>query len=140
MTDGMGPCGVEGAFVSAAEVTTSVLRSNASDLLTILSAVVSDPLYKWNISPVEAKRRQNSNSQARDIESTEGKNATVVETAEERNKDGAAALTKIKEKLQGYESGSVDQLGVESQVAFLVNAARDHDNLCQMFQGWMAWV
>ena len=46
IVDGMGPTGTEGAFTAAAEATTQVLRENSSTLLTILSAVVSDPLYK----------------------------------------------------------------------------------------------
>ena len=61
----MGPLGVEGTFIKSAEETTAVLRKNADALLTILSAVVDDPLYRWSLSPVEAKKRQKSENDAK---------------------------------------------------------------------------
>ena len=47
MVDGMGPTGTEGTFARAAEATTRVLRDNSNALLTILSAIASDPLYRF---------------------------------------------------------------------------------------------
>jgi phosphatidylinositol kinase/protein kinase (PI-3 family) len=42
--DGMGPLGTEGPFTDAARITTNILRENSSTLMTILTAVVADPL------------------------------------------------------------------------------------------------
>lgn len=58
LLDGLGPTGTDGLFTTTAESILSVLRDNASALLTILSAVVSDPLYLWSMSPVKARERQ----------------------------------------------------------------------------------
>ena len=144
MMDGMGPCGTEGAFVSAAEDTMRLLRRNKRGLMTILSAVLSDPLYKWTMDPVEAKRQQQADNEVEELNGILGQGPTAskdAEANEEKNKSGAAAIAKIQEKLQGYEdSTSGQQQGVESQVAFLLDAARDPENLCRLFAGWMAWV
>ena len=56
--DGFGPSATEGVFRSSAEATMNVLRENSGALLTILSAVVSDPLYKWSVNPVKAQQRR----------------------------------------------------------------------------------
>ncbi len=65
IVDGMGPTGPEGAFTHAAEATMSLLRDNSSALLTVLSAVVSDPLYKWSVSPVKARDLQRADRNER---------------------------------------------------------------------------
>jgi serine-protein kinase ATM len=140
--------GTEGTFSRAAEETARVLRDNANALLTILSAVVSDPLYRWSVSPVQARRRQTEESD----EEAEGNygllggntpesKASGQESDEDHNKAAAETLVKIQEKLQGYEDGtSGEQQSVEGQVQLLVNQARDPGNLCQVFVGWSPWV
>lgn len=128
IVDGMGPCGTEGTFVKVAEETTRILRRNASDLLTILSSVVADPLYRWNLNPMEASRQQ-----------AEGR--LREGSSEEKNQAALKTITKIKEKLEGYEdSTSGEQQGVEGQVQLLINSARDPDTLCQMYVGWSPWM
>lgn len=109
----MGPLGTEGTFTDAAETTLRVLRNNSIGLLTILSAIVSDPLYKWTVNGAEASRKQAATH----------------------------ATNRIREKLKGYEDGTHgEQQSVESQVQLLINEARDHDNLCQMFSGWAPYL
>jgi ataxia telangiectasia mutated family protein len=144
LIDGMGPSGVEGTFIASAEETTRVLRNNADALLTILSAVVDDPLYKWSLSPVEARTRQKDDEANEEKVVTDGGVSgltTDLGSSEDQNKAAAKAVAKIKAKLQGYEdSTSGEQHGVLGQVLLLVNSARDPDNLCQMFPGWSPWI
>lgn len=136
----MGPCGSEGTFVKVAEETTRTLRRNASDLLTILSSVVADPLYRWNLNPIEAQRHQLDRSETRQG-NVDRPNRGSNNGGEERNQAALKAITKIKEKLEGYEdSTSGEQQGVEGQVQLLVNSARDPDTLCQMYVGWGPWL
>ncbi len=157
MVDGMGPCGTEGAFCSAAEQTTAALRENSSALLTILSAVVSDPLYKWSISPIKALQRQraafrdddgeddddngNAKSPVGRLMPPEASLAASGSAVEHRgNEPAAQAIARIHEKLQGYEDGTAgEQQSIESQVQLLINSARDPNNLCVMFEGWAPW-
>jgi ataxia telangiectasia mutated family protein len=137
MVDGMGPCGTEGLFVSVAEETMSLLRQHVQDLLAILSAVVADPLYKWSVKSSKAQRRRaveerdsNHHSQSGLSNSSDKKPQATIKT-----------INKIKEKLQGYEdSTSGEQQGIEGQVQFLINSARDPNNLCKLFHGWGPWI
>jgi ataxia telangiectasia mutated family protein len=160
IVDGLGPAGTEGLFTAVSETTLSVLRQNSGALLTILSAVVSDPLYSWSMSPVKARERQALVSSDGDETGNDeemdgarrgaGTNAAAAWSAgahdndfglADQNEAAAAAISKIKEKLQGYEDGtSGERQSVQSQVRLLVQTARDPDKLCEMFHGWSAWV
>lgn len=124
VVDGMGPSGTDGVFSKAAEATMSVMRNNADSLLTILSAVVSDPLYKWSLSQMPAGQHQRNDDDER-----------AGNDAAER------AITKIHEKLEGYEYGTSGvHKTVAGQVKLLINEARDPGNLCAMFVGWAPWI
>lgn len=147
VVDGMGPLGTEGTFTKAAEATLSALQQNANGLLTILSAIVSDPLYKWSVGSTMAchhEMRQSSIEPDEELEDLAGLNsvaAYAITRDENRNELAAHAIARIHEKLLGYEDGtSGEQQSVESQMQLLVNAARDPDNLCDMFPGWAPWV
>jgi ataxia telangiectasia mutated family protein len=145
MVDGMGPCGTEGTFIRTAEETTRILRKNAGALLTILSAVVADPLYRWNLSPVEAGRRQTTIDEEMEaqyvVDHDVNGGFADMSSKEDQNKEGTKTIAHINEKLLGYEdSTSGEQQGVEGQVQLLINSARDPDNLCEMYHGWAPWV
>ena len=150
IVDGMGPSGTDGVFFKAAEATLGVLRNNSDTLLTILSAVVSDPLYKWSISPQKARElQQEQNIKEEDGEdeckSKEGSSRSSLvdfnaEDDENRNDAAARAISKITNKLQGYEDSSSVDKSVAGQVKLLINEARDPDNLALMFVGWSSWL
>ena len=142
----MGVNGTEGTFSVAAEATLTVLKQNANALLTILSAIVADPLYKWSVSPVKARERQRlTEKDESDKEVGRSRRDSTVTAGEDfdsdRNEFAAHTISKIHEKLQGYEDGtSGEQQSVEGQVQLLINSARDRDNLCEMFVGWAPWM
>jgi ataxia telangiectasia mutated family protein len=153
IVDGMGPCGVEGTFSRVAEAMTWMLRNHSRDLLTILSAVVADPLYDWQKDPIKARERQEIETQNKkeknggrksNAASRANEASTRVDTSsnhEVHNQAAMKAINKIKLKLQGYEeSTSGDQQGVEGQVQLLINSARDPMNLSQMFSGWAPFL
>jgi ataxia telangiectasia mutated family protein len=139
IVDGMGPCGTEGLFVKVAEETISMLRDNSRELLTILSAVVADPLYKWSMNPLEARRRQAEKGEDKGYKLKDRGDGSASD--EKSQSEATKTISKIKEKLQGYEdSTSGEQQGVEGQVQLLINSARDPNNLCTMFTGWGSWI
>jgi ataxia telangiectasia mutated family protein len=143
IVDGMGPSGVEGTFITSAQETTRVLRKNTAALLTILSAVAADPLFKWSLSPVQARARQivdDEEANAVVDASVSGLQSDTV-PMEDQNKVALKEIAKIKAKLQGYEdSTSGEQHGVLGQVLLLTNSARDADHLSEMFPGWSPWI
>lgn len=136
----MGPSGTDGVFSKAAEAAMAVLRSNADTLLTILSAVVSDPLYKWSLSPLKLNQHQKNND--RDGERADTRTALVSSSSDENRNDAAdRAIAKIHEKLEGYEDGtSGEHKTVPGQVKLLINEARDPGNLSVMYFGWAPWM
>lgn len=112
--------------------------------MTILSAIVSDPLYRWSVSPAKARMRQqfeekdvggSTISMPKDLPSKND------DTPSDQNEAAQQAITKVHEKLQGYEDGtSGEQQSIEGQVQFLINSARNPDLLCEMFPGWTPWM
>jgi ataxia telangiectasia mutated family protein len=148
--DGFGPVGLDGTFTKSAQRTLSVLRKNSNALLTILSAIVSDPLYKWSVSPVKARLRQEQQQHQDEEEQGENKRTSMTTTTSstkvsrsqgQENEAASHAIRRIQEKLQGYEDGtSGEQQSVEGQVQLLINSAKNKDNLCLMFCGWAPWV
>jgi ataxia telangiectasia mutated family protein len=150
IVDGLGPLGTEGAFTAVAEETISILRENASALLTILSSVVSDPLSQWKKASMRARGRQqchegNEDDKKKQEKSKKKENGCSSSKGKsdllDNNLTAKHAITRIKEKLAGYEEGtSNEQHTVEGQVQLLINAARDPDNLCEIFHGWAAWL
>jgi ataxia telangiectasia mutated family protein len=157
IVDGMGPVGTEGIFIATAITTLTVLRENTNSLMTILSAVVSDPLYKWCMNPVTARLRQRDKSDD-DIESewNTNKNTHILSKSDDPvvshalsareindNESDAASrtLAKIMSKLQGFEDGgSGERQTVEGQVRMLIQAAKDPSNLAHMYCGWAPWL
>lgn len=146
--DGMGPTGTAGTYTAAAQATLKVLRENSSTLLTVLSAVVSDPLYSWCVSPIKAREMQldeNENEGEHEkyerprIERVNGEMAAAMDKNE--NDAATRTISRINEKLQGYEDGTMgERQTVESQVRHLIARARDRDNLSQIFHGWSPWL
>jgi serine-protein kinase ATM len=140
----MGSIGVEGTFTKAAEATLSALKQNSNGLLTILSAIVSDPLYKWSLGSKKGNRQATEGTHENgDYKAQHEENnivACFVDHDENRNQVAAHAISRISEKLSGYEDGTLgEQQSVESQVQLLVNAAQSPDNLCCMYPGWAPW-
>jgi serine-protein kinase ATM len=136
-------------------------------LLTILEVVIHDPLYKWLLSPLQARERQGHGQRDNDDKDMQiqrekekvkekGKknnNAKIAEKTEKANLDnfqreiGGAGrnaaertLQRIRSKLQGFEDPTSGGLSVEGQVEFLINESRSVDNLSKLFVGWSPWL
>jgi len=136
--DGMGPLGTEGTFTTAAETTLSTLKENIDALLTILSAVVGDPLYRWNLVDQHAQQENDDEGYSRGEYESE---QDAPSAGHNENDLAESALTRIQEKLKGYEDGtSGEQQTVESQVQFLLNAAQDPNNLSCIYPGWQPYL
>ena len=58
VVDGMGITGVEGTFRRSCEQVLGALRKSSHQVVTICEVVVRDPLYKWSLSPLEARKKQ----------------------------------------------------------------------------------
>ena len=153
VVDGMGVTGTHGAFSVSCADTLRVLRKSRDSLLTILDVLMHDPLFRWMLSPAEARQVQRTDREDEEDsddggdpgEGTEAMDVPVAApqqpSARTSQGDAAArALMRIRQKLNGYEDAHGDALSVEGQVKLLVTQAQDPDNLCRLFYGWSAWL
>jgi serine-protein kinase ATM len=56
------------------------------------------------------------------------------------NVDAERVLLRIRQKLEGIESGEGEASGVEGQVRRLIQEATDPDRLSRMYVGWAPFV
>jgi ataxia telangiectasia mutated family protein len=161
VVDGMGVTACEGTFRRSCEEVLRVLRDNASQVMTILEVVIHDPLYKWSLSPLQARMKQNTvpdfNSDLAAAKAGKqgvhhnGHNGNAPHTMAATTmgtkggnfgKDAAErTLLRVLNKLQGQEDpSSGEALSVEGQVDLLINEARSPHNLSKLFPGWAPWL
>jgi len=148
--DGMGVTGTEGLFRRSCEKSMQVLRDNTESLLIILEVFMHDPLYKWMLSPLKARAKQkgeegesllSSHSESSRLSGEAGVPVGVTIGSSSDESDAARrVLTRIKQKLQGYEDPNGNAMSVKGQVKFLINEAQSTDNLCRLFVGWAPWL
>ena len=130
----MGAPGTDGCFATSAVAILATLRQNAAEITTILDVLVHDPLYRWMLSPADARKRQ------RDDDDAGARGASGRASPAPDNQAAERVLFKVKQKLAGYADASHDALSVEGQVRHLIADARDPDNLCRLFPGWAPWL
>lgn len=156
VVDGMGVMGVEGKFRRCCEHVLRTLQEHSVNLMVILEVVIFDPLYKWSLSPLQARNKQHL-EQAANADDPDpprrshrmglsARNAapTPPDLPSNTHIDAAnKTLSRIRAKLQGFEeqlsAGDV-ALSVEELVSVTINAAREPANLCRIFPGWSPWL
>ncbi|KAH8043765.1 hypothetical protein JL722_15011 [Aureococcus anophagefferens] len=134
VVDGMGCHGTHGAFTLAAEATMKTLRRHAGEIVTILDVLIHDPLYRWMVSPKDARHRQ------RHDDADDGDDASRPGGGESNAgdaNDGGGALQGEAEAW-GYEARATAFR--RGQVKNLVADATDPENLCVLFPGWAPWL
>jgi ataxia telangiectasia mutated family protein len=89
---------------------------------------------------IKEEEDENDESKSKTNPSRPSLMAFNTEDDENRNDAAARAISKITNKLQGYEDSSSFDKSVAGQVKLLINEARDPDNLGLMFAGWSPWL
>jgi serine-protein kinase ATM len=142
VVDGMGPAGVEGPFRRCCEAALAVLRAGREPVSTVVGVLVHDPLYRWQLSPVGARRRQGGGS-GRGGGDDGGTGADDgAGPGGGANADAARALLRVRQKLAGLDGGGGDgaPLSAEAQVRMLLHEAADPGRLCRMYVGWAPFL
>jgi ataxia telangiectasia mutated family protein len=140
-----------------------VLRENQEALLTVVQVVLHDPLYRWQMTPIKAGRKQLDPMGEQDAAAAAGTGTGAASPAVNGaggagrggggsggaigpssdglgNADAERAVLRVKQKLQGQDVEGGATLSVGAQVAAMMQAASDPDNLCRMYRGWAPWV
>ncbi|EPQ30215.1 uncharacterized protein PFL1_02331 [Pseudozyma flocculosa PF-1] len=126
MVDAFGVTGCEGVFRKSAEVTMTILRENRDSLMSVLEAMVHDPLGEWG-APEERARSKNS---AR---------------PDPRVAEARRALDPVANKLDGriYRLGEREPTppySTNNLVDSLIKEATSSNNLAKMYVGWSSWL
>ncbi|KAF2425727.1 ataxia telangiectasia mutated [Tothia fuscella] len=131
LVDGMGYTKTEGVFRRCCEFTMDALREERESIMTLLNVLRYDPLYSWTVSPLKAKRLQETEDDKTAVnldDGTEGSKRTEDDVGE-----AARALTVVEKKLS-------KTLSTAATVSELIAQATDERNLAVLFAGWSAWV
>lgn len=143
IVDGMGINKTEGVFRRCCEFTLEALREERESIMTLLNVLRYDPLYSWTVSPLRAKRMQESDfgassrdhSRAPSRAPDDGIDGRDVGPRKDENEVGEAerALTVVEKKLS-------KALSTTATVSELIQQATDERNLAVLFSGWSAYA
>ncbi|KAJ9477602.1 Serine/threonine-protein kinase MEC1 [Pseudozyma hubeiensis] len=132
MVDAMGVTGCDGVFRKSAEITMGILRDNRDSLMSVLEAMVHDPLGEWSVP--EDRHRPKGSSRKSDVRAEDPR---VVEARR--------ALDPVANKLDGrlYRLGSREPsppYSTNNLVDALIKEATSSVNLAKMYIGWSSWL
>jgi serine/threonine-protein kinase ATR len=145
MLDAFGPTGADGVYSGGLQTAMKTLRDNRDTLLSVLEPFLKDPIIDW-------KRSRNQQ-----------KDGHVPSTQERQTREAKRSINVIDERLRGIynlqnpnlrkyrrtdiismdrdeELTSLLPLSVEGQVHKMIAEALSHENLVQLYVGWMPWV
>ncbi|PKI83205.1 non-specific serine/threonine protein kinase [Malassezia vespertilionis] len=124
MVDALGVTGVEGAFRRTAEVTMHILRANKESLMSVLQAMVHDPLGEWLVTERRARHKLGEKHSA--------------------SLGARKALASVSDKLDGKlrRPGISDEVRhtTKNLVHMLICDATSNQNLGQMYIGWAPYL
>ncbi|PWN50671.1 hypothetical protein IE53DRAFT_394976 [Violaceomyces palustris] len=149
MVDALGISGVDGVFRRSAEITMGILRENKDSLMSVLEAMVHDPLVEWGPSEDSSRSKSNTNTTTN----------TNSSRPDPRVAKARRALDPVAQKLTGrlvYGNGPKnggnsavvvgnDQrfqqpLSTNNMVDSLIKDATSSTNLACMYVGWSSWL
>lgn len=142
MVDAFGPVGADGIYTDSLKTSMSVLRDNRDTLLSVLEPFLKDPIIDWK----KSKGRQgNSDTGVRDTKQAR----RSMKVIDERLRGIYNLRNPNFKKIQRTDQVDVDHdedmthmipLSVEGQVQKMISEATSHENLVQLYIGWMPWI
>lgn len=149
--DAFGITGYEGVYRRVCEVTMHLLRENKETLRSVLESFIHDPLVEWG-------RKGKATQVASGVPGSASR--SIAEISNDRSKEETRVMLKtIDDRLRGiYNLGAAIRphvssshrrilpesdtlpLSVQGQVDKLIHEATSHENLAQMYIGWMPFL
>ena len=144
MIDAFGPIGADGVYTGGLKAAMTTLRDNRDTLLSVLEPFIKDPIIDWKRQKSSQRTSKTSASELRSLQAKRS-----ITTIDERLK-GIYNLhnpnyKKVK-RTDGWSQDVDDEmmnmlpLSVEGQVHKMITEATSHENLVQLYVGWMPWV
>ncbi|DBA03530.1 TPA: hypothetical protein N0F65_011431 [Lagenidium giganteum] len=148
MIDAFGITGYEGVFRRVCEVTMRLLRENKETLRSVLESFIHDPLVEWGRRGKTAQGSSGSGARGiTDIAADRSKEETriILKTIDDRLRgiynlgDAVRPLLSSSHRSILPENDTLP-LSVQGQVDKLIHEAVSHENLAQMYIGWMPFL
>ncbi|KAL7677935.1 hypothetical protein ACOME3_004164 [Neoechinorhynchus agilis] len=154
LVDGLGILKTDGAFMSTCVRVFDSLKEGKDILLAILNVILNDPLCDWRIQVPDSslsdlqntyvindnhlRKRPRSCSNDLLLEFNDDDPGHSVEGS--KNPIGWRALTRVEQKLCGYDESCTSILSTRAQINQLIESATNPCNLCKMYCGWQAYL
>lgn len=144
MIDAFGPVGANGIFADSLKSAMAVLRDNRDTLLSVLEPFVKDPIIDWKRSK-GSQRQGSDDTGVRDT--TQAKLSLKV--IDERLRGIYNLRNPNLKRITRTDQVALDNdedmarmvpLSVEGQVHKMISEATCHENLVQLYIGWMPWI
>lgn len=125
----------------------TTLRNNRDVLLSVLEPFVRDPVIDWKRQRPQQKKGADGNSTNTIAESREAKRS--IRVIDERLRGIYNLQNPNHKKIKRIdretddaddEMASLMPLSVEGQVHKMIAEATSHENLVQVYVGWMPWL
>lgn len=147
LLDAFGITGCEGTYRRVCEVTMRLLRAHKATLRSVLESFVHDPLVEWGRKGKAAAQGAGGGGAAELSSSDRSKEETrvMLRTIDDRLRGiynlGAAIRPHVSSAHRRLlpESDTLP-LSVQGQVDKLIHEATSHENLAQMYIGWMPFL
>lgn len=145
MLDAFGPTGANGTFSGGLKSAMSILRDNRDTLLSVLDPFLRDPVIDWKRHRAQQSGETENNTGHRDT--MEAKRS--IRVIDERLRGMYNLTNPNYKKIKRVDRTSQDShdemasmlpLSVEGQVQKMIAEATSHENLVQIYVGWMPWL
>jgi serine/threonine-protein kinase ATR len=143
MIDAFGPVGADGLYAESLRTAMTVLRDNRDTLLSVLEPFVKDPVIDWK----KSSRSQDSSNQESVRDTAQARRS--IKVIDERLKGVYNLRNPNFKRVVRTDQADVDPdddvsqiipLSVEGQVQKMISEATSHENLVQLYLGWMSWI
>jgi len=138
MLDAFGPTGVDGMYTGALTESMRTLRKNRDTLLSVLEPFLNDPVINMKSKSQNKSQEENDANQA--MESISKIDGRLLGEYNIVNPNPEKMKRKTKHTPISKEPTHFTKLSVEGQVQKMIEEATSHENLVQVYVGWMPWI
>ncbi len=140
--DAFGPNGADGTFSGGLQSAMTTLRDNRDVLLSVLEPFIRDPVIEW-------KRQRTQQKAGKKDKPTSSDGKRSIRTIDERlrgiynlRNPNHKKITRVDQKSdkEDDEMAHMLPLSIEGQVHKMIKEATSHENLVQLYVGWMPWL
>jgi serine/threonine-protein kinase ATR len=137
MIDAFGPTGSDGLYTGALVESMKTLRQNRDTLLSVLEPFLKDPVINFSSSKNQQKSQGGSAKAVESIRKIDGrlKGMYNLENPNYKKVTRRDGFTQDEQ-----DDSSHVALSVVGQVQRMIREATSHENLVQVYVGWMPWI